>query len=79
MIFLFLLLSLCVQMIGVVRVLAWISPGNVHLPGSQINDHGRDGAFAIQGIDAIDIVVANRVRQVDVIFLDRLQRLDIVS
>ena len=63
-------------MIGVVQILAWIAPGNVHLTCGQINDHRGDGALAIQWIDACNIVVADRVRQVDMILLDRLQCFD---
>ena len=56
-------------MIRVIRILAWIPPGNVHLAGGQVNDHCRDGALAVHGINAFDVVIADRIRQVDVVLL----------
>ena len=59
-------------MIGVIRILAWIPPGDVHLAGGQVNHHRGNGALAIHGVDAFDVVIADRVRQVDVILLNGL-------
>ena len=63
-------------MIGMIRILARISPGNVHLTRRQINDQRRNGTLPIKWIDTLNIVVTNRVRQVNMVFLDRLQSLD---
>ena len=63
-------------MIGMIRILAGVTPGNVHLAGSQIYDHRGDGTLAVEGIDAGDVVIADRVRQVDMILLDCLHGLD---
>lgn len=63
-------------MIGMIRILAGVAPGNVHFAGSQIDDHRGDGALAVEGIDTCNIMIADRVRQVDVILLDCLQGLD---
>ena len=63
-------------MIGMIRILARVAPGDVHLTRGQIDHHGRDRALAIKGVDACNIVVADRIRQVDMILLDRLQRFD---
>ena len=59
-----------------IRILARVAPGNVHLARRQIDDHRRDGALAVQRIDTLDIMIADRVRQIDMILLDGLQRLD---
>ena len=63
-------------MICMIRILTRIPPGNVHLAGSQIDHHGSDGALAIHGINACNVVIADRVWQVDVILLNGLQGLD---
>lgn len=63
-------------MIRVIRVLAGIAPGNVHLARRQVDDHRADRALAVERIGPLDVMVADRVRQVDVVLLDRLQRLD---
>ena len=54
-------------MVGMIRILARVAPGNVHLAGGQIDDHCGNGALTVQGIDAGDVVIADRVRQVDMI------------
>ena len=59
-----------------IRILAGVAPGNVHLAGSQIDDPRGDGALAVEGIDTCNIMIADRVRQVDMILLDCLQGLD---
>ena len=63
-------------MISMIRILTGVAPGNVHLAGGQIYDHRGNGALAVQGIDACNVVIADRVRQIDMILLDRLQGLD---
>ena len=60
-------------MIGMIRVLTWIPPGDVHFAGGQVDDHGRDRALPVERIDAVNIVITDRVRQIDMILLDRLQ------
>ena len=63
---------LTIQMIGVIRILAGIAPANVHFARRQIDDHGVDGFFAVERIGPLDVVVADRVRQVDVVLLNGL-------
>ena len=65
-----------IQMIRMIRILAWIPPGDVHLAGRQIDHHGGDGALAIHGVNAFNVVIADRVRQVDMILLNGLQCFD---
>ncbi len=60
-------------MIRVISILTWIPPGDVHLARGQVNDHGGDRIFPIERIDAVNVVIANRVRQIDMILLDRLK------
>ena len=55
-----------------IRILAWIPPGDVHLAGSQVNDHGVNGALTVHRVDALDVVSADRVWQVDVVLLNGL-------
>ena len=59
-------------MVRMIRILARVPPGNMHLARRQIDHHGSDGSLAVEGIDACNIVIADRVRQVDVILLDSL-------
>ena len=59
-----------------IRVLAGISPGNMHLAQVQIDHQRGDRVLPVERIDAFDVVIADRVRQVDMVFLDRLQGLD---
>lgn len=63
-------------MIRMICILAGIAPGDVHLAGGQVNDEGADGAFAVKRVNTFDIVVADRVWQVDVVFLNALQGFD---
>ena len=63
-------------MIRVICVLTRITPDNVHLARSQIDDQCGDSALAIKRIDTCNVMVADRVRQVNVILLDRLQGFD---
>ena len=63
-------------MIRVIRVLAGIAPCDVHLARGQVNDERGDRAFTIHRVNADDVVVTDRIRQVHVILLDRLQRFD---
>ena len=63
-------------MVGMIRVLAGIPPGNMHFTRGEIDHHGRDGVFPVKGINACDIMITDRVRQVNMILLDRLQGLD---
>lgn len=63
-------------MIRVICVLARVAPCDVHLARGEINDEGGDRAFTIHRVNADDVVVADRVRQVHMILLDCLQRLD---
>ena len=66
-------------MISMIRILAGIAPGNMHLACSQVDDHRGDCALAVRGIDTLNVVIADRVRQVDMVLLDRLQGLDRMS
>ena len=63
-------------MIRVIGILAWIAPGYVHFTRCQVNDEGCDRAFAVHRVDALDIVIANGIWQVDMVLLDPLERLD---
>ena len=63
-------------MISMIRVLAGISPGNMHLAQVQIDHQRGNCVLPVKRIDALDVVIADRVRQVDMVFLDRLQGLD---
>ena len=65
-------------MISVIGVLTGVSPGDVHLTRRNVNDHGGDRVLAVQRIDAFDVMVADRIRQIDVILLDGLHGFDIV-
>ena len=69
---------LCIQMIRMIRVLARVSPGDIHLAGGQVNDHGRDGTLTVKWIDTIDVVITYGIRQIDMILLDRLHGLNTV-
>jgi len=59
-----------------IYVLAGITPRNMHLARSQIDHQCSDRALTVHGIDASYIMVADRVRQIDVVLLNGLQRLD---
>ena len=63
-------------MIGMVRILAGVSPGNMHFTCAEIDHHGRDSTLTIERVDPGDIVITDRIRQVDMILLDRLQGFD---
>ena len=67
---------LIIQMISVICILAGVPPCNMHFSGSKIDHHGRDGILPVKRINACDIMVTDRVRQIDMILLDRLQGLD---
>lgn len=64
-----------VQMKGVIGILAWVTPGNMHLARRQINHHGVDCFLPIQLL-AINGMVTNRVGEIDMVFLDILKGLD---
>lgn len=68
--------TLRVQMIRVVRVLAGIPPGNMHFTGSQVDHHGIYGLLAVERVIDIHGMIADGVREVDVVALDGLQGLD---
>lgn len=59
-------------MIRVIRILARITPRDVHLAGGQVNDESADRAFTVQRVNTGDVVVADRIGQVHMILLDRL-------
>ena len=65
-------------MICMVWILARIPPSQVHDPRGQINNHRIDRFFSIHWIGIILGVIANRVWEIQVIALNRLQRLDAV-
>ena len=60
------------ELVSVVQVFARIAPGDVHLAGSQIHDHCRDGFFTVEWVGVIGGVVTNRVGVIDVVALDGL-------
>ena len=59
-------------MIRVIGILAWVAPGDVHFTRRQVNDHSRDRILTVKRIDSVDVVIANGVRQIDMVLLDRL-------
>ena len=59
-------------MIHMIRVLARVPPGDVHLAGGQVHDHCVNDTLTIHRVDALDVVIADRVGQVDMIFLNCL-------
>ena len=63
-------------MIRVIRVLARIAPADVHLARSQVNHQGVDGFLTVERVRPFDGMVANRVREVDMILLNGLQGFD---
>lgn len=65
-------------MICVVHVLARVAPGDVHLTRGQVNDQRADGLLAVERIGPLNVMVADRVRHVDMVFLNGLQALNSV-
>ena len=65
-----------IQMIGVVRVLARIAPADVHLTCGQVNHQGVDGFLTVERIRPFDGMIADRIREVDMILLNDLQSID---
>ena len=63
-------------MVGVVRILAGIAPGDVHFAGCQVDHYGIDGFLAVERVIDILGVIADRVRVVDMVTLDGLQCFD---
>ena len=63
-------------MIRVIRIFAWIAPCDMHLTHGQINHQCVDGFLAVKGIEPFDVVIADRVRDVDMVLLNGLQTLD---
>ena len=60
-------------MICMIRILAGVAPCDMHLARCQVNDHRTDRTFAVERVDPLNIMVADRIRQVNVILLDALQ------
>ena len=60
-------------MVGMIRILTGIPPGNMHFAGGQVDHHGGDGALTIHWINASNVVIADRVWQVYMILLNGLQ------
>ena len=63
-------------MICVICILAGIAPGDVHFAGSQVDYQRVDGFLAVKRVKAFDIVIADRVRNINMILLNGLQTLD---
>ena len=63
-------------MISVKRILAGITPADMHFARRQVNYHGIDGLLAVKRVGPINSVITNRIRVVDMILLNRLQTLD---
>ena len=61
-----------IQMIRVICILAWIAPGDVHFARGQVNYQRAYGLLAVKRIETFDIVVADRIWDVDMIFLNGL-------
>ena len=66
-------------MIGVIRVLARVAPADVHLTRRQVNHQGVDGFLTVERVRPLDGVIADRIREVDMILLNGLQSLDGMS
>ena len=65
-----------VKMVCMVGILTWITPRNMHFAGSQIDNQSGDRTFTIHRVNTGNIVIADRVRQIDMVLLDGLQGLD---
>lgn len=63
-------------MIGMVCILTGVAPCDVHFAHGQVDHHGVDGFLAVERVQPFDVVIADRVRHVDVIFLNGLQALN---
>ena len=63
-------------MISVICVLARVAPADVHLTRGQVNHHGIDGFLAVEWVRPFDGMIADRIREVNVILLNDLQSLD---
>ena len=61
-----------IQMIRVICVFARVSPGDVHFARGQVDDQCADGLFAVKRIEAFDVVIADRVGDIDMVFLNGL-------
>ena len=59
-----------------IRIDTWISPGNVDLTGGQIENQGIDGLAVIQRGSFYNGMIADRIREIDMVFLDGLQGFD---
>ena len=59
-------------MIRVIRVLARVAPADVHLTRRQVNHQGVDGFLAVERIRPFDGMIADRIREIDVILLNGL-------
>ena len=65
-------------MIGVVKVLARVTPSDVHLTSGQVDHHGIDGLHSGQRIVDIHRVITDRSGEIDKVTLDGLQGLDVL-
>ena len=68
--------SLIFQMVGMIRILAGIAPGDVHFARGQVEHHGIDRFLAVESIVLINGVIANGIREIYMVFLNALQRLN---
>ena len=68
--------TLRVEMIGMIGILACVSPGNMHLACGQIDHQRCDGAFTVHRVNPCNVVITDGIRQIDMVFLNRLQGLD---
>ena len=56
-----------------IRIDTRISPCNVDLAGGQIEDQGIDGLTVIQRGSFYNGMIADRIREIDMVFLDGLK------
>ena len=59
-----------------VRIFARIAPGDVHLARGQVNHHRSDRFLPIQRVILVNGMVADRIREIDMILQNSLQTLD---
>ena len=62
-----------------IGILARIAPADMHLTRRQVNHQRVDGFLAVERVRPFDGMIADRIREVDVILLNDLQGLDRVT
>ena len=69
---------LSIQLVGMIIVLAGTTPRNGYLPRGEIHDHAGDGLLPVHGVNFMVGMIADRIRHIDMIPQDGLQRLHAV-